>query len=325
MLLWTLCVAFGIAGMASLKPTVFQLVDFWSLSRPRGELSNLLNQLLTLQETLEAGWVPQPLAWKALAEAAPPWGPQSAALLESLRARGASVVPAIARLREAVRSELEYLHEARVGSSQALAQALVCGGVGPMLGGVLYLTLDTLERVGGVWWSLVAAAAVVGIAAARWIVAMADRARRAGRSAHEEGLRVQAVLALEKMIALIRSGLPPDLAWSQALACPGSAPLAELWGGAFWTGGGASRSVLEECGQAVRRAIQVSTMQGQSCLERLEALQREAATEARAAVKRELALLPGRALRPLFVLVLPSVLALLMVAFLLEGFESGFI
>jgi hypothetical protein len=109
-------------------------------------------------------------------------------------------------------------------------------------------------------------------------------------------------------------------------ATTGNELLAEFWGGVFWSAKTpTSSSVLEEWGQAIRHAIQVSTMQGQSCLDRLEALQREAAIEARASVKRELALLPGRALRPLFLLVMPSVLALLITAFLMEWFESGFI
>jgi hypothetical protein len=198
--------------------------------------------------------------------------------------------------------------------------------VGPALGLFLFLTLDALGRAAGVWSAAVAATAAIGLGAARWIVAMAEHARRAGRSKKEESLRVIAVLALERIIALIRSGLPPDLAWSQTLATTGNELLAEFWGGVFWSAKTpTSSSVLEEWGQAIRHAIQVSTMQGQSCLDRLEALQREAAIEARASVKRELALLPGRALRPLFLLVMPSVLALLITAFLMEGFESGFI
>lgn len=319
MVLWWLTGLSGGLTLSSLWGVTRRIADFWTLRTPRSRLLELAGDLLALQEALDSGLVPPAKIWNSIRSGSPPWGPQSADLLEALRSRGASILPSVRRLREAIHAELEYLAEARSGTAQALSQGAVCGGMGPILGAVLYLTLPSLEAKAALWICLILVVATIGLAAAAWIVRMADQARRGGRTEEDTAIRVAGVLALERIIALTRAGTPPDLAWGIALAA--QPQLTVAWGGVFWQD--ARSEGAAHLGWAIRRAVQVSTLQGQSCLERLEGLQREFSLEARASVKRELALLPGRALKPLFILVLPSVFLLLISAFFVEGVEGG--
>jgi len=64
-------------------------------------------------------------------------------------------------------------------------------------------------------------------------------------------------------------------------------------------------------GFEMRRAIQQSIVEGMGVLDRLESIQRNFQVDLKMKVSRELQLLPNHCLKPLFVLVFPSVMLLL--------------
>ncbi|MGZ3707838.1 MAG: hypothetical protein ACXWPM_03265, partial [Bdellovibrionota bacterium] len=68
---------------------------------------------------------------------------------------------------------------------------------------------------------------------------------------------------------------------------------------------------LAEAGRAIRKAVQVSLMEGRPCAERVESALQALRSEIQAWVDRELALLGTRSLKPLFLCVAPALLGLM--------------
>ena len=99
----------------------------------------------------------------------------------------------------------------------------------------------------------------------------------------------------------------------------GEAPaLAVQWGSSVWSqppvlsgAFAAAARVLIDTGTSLKKAVQLSLMEGRPCTERVEAVLFALRQEMRSQVDRELSLLGTRALKPLFICVAPSVLALL--------------
>jgi hypothetical protein len=70
-------------------------------------------------------------------------------------------------------------------------------------------------------------------------------------------------------------------------------------------------SAILEAGSSMRKAIQVSLMEGRPCTERVESILLAFRQELRALIDRELGLLATRALKPLFIFVAPAIFGLL--------------
>jgi hypothetical protein len=124
----------------------------------------------------------------------------------------------------------------------------------------------------------------------------------------------------ERLLALLRLGRAPDRAWTEALPLLPPA-LVAAWGGDPWKtvpdraeGSGEAgnlRAALLRSGDAYKKSIQASLWDGQPCTERIESVVEGIRAETRAFQERELQLLPTRALKPLFLLTAPGILAIL--------------
>jgi hypothetical protein len=93
--------------------------------------------------------------------------------------------------------------------------------------------------------------------------------------------------------------------------------LVQAWGYSIWDqrSGPVNASSLEhaiiESGVAIKKAIQLSLMEGRPCLERVETALLMLRSEIKIKIERELSLLSTRALKPLFIFVAPGLLMLL--------------
>jgi hypothetical protein len=67
---------------------------------------------------------------------------------------------------------------------------------------------------------------------------------------------------------------------------------------------------LMEAGINLKKAIQISLVEGRPCSERVESAAQSLRQEVQAKIDTELSKLPARALKPLFIFVAPSALAL---------------
>ena len=153
------------------------------------------------------------------------------------------------------------------------------------------------------------------------MLSMMEQARWAGLPASQRAWIFASQCAGERFLALVRAGNPADIAWSRAgeLLRVEAPALALAWGPSVWKEKPAASTpcrpaaaqALVEAGDSLRKAVQVSLMEGRPCLERVEAALEALRHEIKALVERELSLLTTRALQPLFLFVAPPILGLL--------------
>lgn len=272
-----------------------------------------------LEETLAAGLVPADARWNLLRELASPWDRLAYESLTQLRSEGGAVVPTLRRFRELARRHFESLGEARARSSQAMAQAVVCGALAPLFALVLRWLLPEVEGSGEAWWGVSGLALMLGLLSGAWIWKMVEAARWGGLKKDEREWMLAALVFGERLLALLRLGRAPDRAWIEALPLLPPA-LVAAWGSDPWKSEGPAetageaknlRAALLAGGKAYKKSIQASLWDGHPCAERIESAVAGIRAETRAFQERELQLLPTRALKPLFILTAPGILAIL--------------
>jgi hypothetical protein len=194
----------------------------------------------------------------------------------------------------------------------------------------LYLILPSLQQQVGIWITCcVLSGSATGIGVL-WIFKMAEEARWGGLAKNRRSWLLASQCAGERILALIRAGSPPDLAWTQICERlehdePG---LFFAWGAILWKSPEPRKqkshlaTLLGEAGNALRKSIQISLMDGKPCLERIESTLTSLKLEIRAQMDRELELLATRALKPLFLCVAPALLGLIGSALALECWQS---
>ena len=299
----------------------FLLKDFEALRVPdlRRESRGLQKVgflLHELQETLEAGLVPTQQRWQELEKLPDPWGRLASQSLLELRAQGGALMPTLKRLRALAEEHLSSLKDAKAKSAQALAQSMICAGLVPVFGSLLYVLLPGVSTRPWVWISGCAVAVLSGVLGAFWLLTIAECARWGGLRSSQRSWILAAQCAGERFLSLVRSGVPGDLAWTRAAELLPTS-LASEWGYSVWgspSGEANTRGpaqVITQVGNAVRKAIQVSLMEGRPCTERVESVLVAFREDVRAQVSRELSLVATRALKALFFCIAPALFGLL--------------
>ncbi len=271
-----------------------------------------------LEETLASGLIPAEARWAKLRELEAPWNRLAFESLTQLRSEGAAVIPSLKRFRDLARRHFESLGEARARSSQAMAQAFVCGALAPLFSILLRALLPEVAEAGGAWWIITAVALALGLLSGAWIWKMVEGARWGGLASDEREWMLAVSVFGERLLALLRLGRAPDRAWTEALPMLPPA-IVTAWGSDPWKTEGAAaarepknlREALLRSGVGYKKSIQASLWDGQPCSERIESALAAVRAETRAYQERELQLLPTRALKPLFLLTAPGILAIL--------------
>ncbi|MBC7386735.1 MAG: hypothetical protein H7301_11325 [Cryobacterium sp.] len=271
-----------------------------------------------LEETLSTGLVPADERWLALKRLEAPWNTLSYDCLTLLRSEGAAVVPTLKRFRELARRHFESLQEARARSAQAIAQACVCGSLAPLFAVLLRFLLPEVEASGGIWWGATGVALLMGVVSGAWIWKMAEGARWGGLKLSERTWMLDSLVFGERFLALLRLGRAPDRAWTESVPLLPAELLLEWVADPWKTTTGSTdlvaknlRQALIQTGIGYKKSMQASLWDGQPCSERIESVISATRAEVRAFQERELQLLPTRALKPLFLLTAPGILALL--------------
>lgn len=331
----------GLSGAAGTRLLYLELspqLPELGIARHRRQVERVSQQLRELEELLLAGIVPGVEKWEKLQDLPHPWGSMAFECVRELRACGGALLPTLGRLRALADSQGRALTEARAKSAQAMVQALCCGALAPLFGLALYFLLPGIAESARSWLMACAGAVACSLAGALWLLAMMERARWAGLPSARRSWIFASQCAGERFLALVRGGNPADIAWGRAcellgLEAPG---LALVWGHSIWKEGladgelglprlapGTAARGIQDAGDALRKAVQLSLMEGRPCLERVEAALESLRHELRALVDRELSLLSTRALRPLFLLVAPSILGLLAFGIFLSWQSMG--
>jgi hypothetical protein len=299
----------------------------FGIQRQRLELQKIYQRLQEIEELFGAGMVPERKHWEQLMNLPAPWGTLTHDSLQDLRASGGAVLPTLRRLKDLASHHSRVLADAKARSSQALAQAIVCALLIPVFAAVLYMLLPGVSEHPWLWIAICGVALVIAGFGSLWLLSMVQEARWAGLPRDARSWVLASQCAGERFLALIRAGIPADLAWGRAMELLSrEAPsLAMAWGHSVWksapvpnasVSNGTSRLFLET-GESLRRAVQVSLMEGRPCSERVEGALASLSHEIKARIEAELTLLSTRALKPLFLCVAPGVFILLGVGFFL--------
>jgi hypothetical protein len=335
MLLWSLSIFCFFLAVLTPGLRLFERFLFLISQSEEKFLRALENELTDLQLQLETGILPPEQTWKRLREYRAPWGPLCADSLTEIRRSGGALIPTLKRLLALVRSHLELLRNARAKSAQALAQAGTGFVLIPSVGLLLYHLLPGMEGR-ALSWAVAMVAALFGVSLGGfWVLALAENARWGGLSRDRRAWPLECMIAGERMISLLKTGNPPDIAWSRA--CEDSIlrepRLREVFSSSVWSPdarGEASASPVSlfyDWAQSIRAGVKASVIEGRPCQDRVEHLLASFRSSWRDQVERELGLVATRALKPLFICVAPSVLFLFAVAFFWaweSAMEGGF-
>jgi hypothetical protein len=319
---WALCIFFGFLTLKQLVPGLTQFIHHFSSAAAIKPLKQAEAILFEWDETLQAGWSLESAQIERAETLSSPWSELLESSVKELRERGAALRPTLGRLRELAQEQIQSIQEAQSKSSLAVFQAAVCAVLVPAFGAALYLLLPGLNE-NALGWILCCTVAGAGVlCGAVWMVRLAEQARWASLHPSQRRWIFLSLCTAERLLALIRAGLPPDLAWHQALEfLTKEAPeLAHHWGSALWTPSEMRPEIgravpalraLYGLGESLRTYIQVSLMEGRPSLERIESSVTAFRRDFKALQDRELQVLGQRALKPLFICVAPSLLLLL--------------
>lgn len=289
------------------------------LGRDRQALQRGVSLVRRLEDSLQAGTLPAAAEWRELERLPGQWGLTLAACVRESRAAGLPVLPTLARFRQFLADQDATLALARARSAQAIGQTLSCAVLVPVFAFALAVLLPGIAEARAEWLAACLIALAGTALGAAWIFRCVERARWMLLAPAEREWIMGAACAGERLLALIRAGHPPDIAWASTLeAMAGHAPaLVQAWGAQVWdpaapaAGSPGARAQLLGLGPTLRQAIQVSLMEGKPCVERIEAVLRSLRAGLAACLEHELGRLPTQALKPLFVCVAPSMLGLL--------------
>ncbi len=321
MLIWALAIIFCGLGLFYLFGEVRFLSSWSGLSSELRELQKAKSLLHELADTLESGLVLNPDHFSKIRTLALPWNELIFESLQELRRQGGALLPTIKRIRVLAEEHASAIKEARSKSMQAYAQSLVCAGLVPVFGSTLYFILPAVGEHWRTWLCVCSGAMVLALFSALWLLKMAEKARWGGLKNSERNWILDSQCALERFLALVRTGVPMDLAWARSCELlKKRAPILALkWGFSVWESAqeypnqGGSKIIILNLGIQVKKILQVSLREGRPCLDNVETLLRAFREDLRGCVERELALLNIRAMKPLFFCVAPALFSLLSV------------
>jgi hypothetical protein len=308
--------ALGLSGIRLLGP---EFRRFRPQSASGLESARLL--LKDLRESLLAGELPGREQWLQVSRIPEPWGPLIEESLSELRESGLPVVPTLERMEALLAGQITAASQARARSAQAWGQAVICGSFVPIVAMALYFLLPGVAQLGLAWWLLTLLACLMSAGAMLWMLSLCTHAQWAGLGESNRSCWPALLCFCERLLSSLRAGVPADLAWARALPqiSRQASTLVLHWGAEFWLPrpvaafSGGTMGLLEQWGQVLRESLQRSVLEGRPCTERLETSLSALRQEWDSRVERELSLLGTRALKPLFLLVAPSLLGLLAV------------
>jgi hypothetical protein len=332
MCFWILTYLSGIGGTLELVPFLKQWSRQFGHQKTISLFRHSASHLRLIRECLESGQVPEMKDWLQVESFPRPWATIISNSLRELRAQGAPIISSLERLENALIEQSQLLQDSRVKSSQAMGQALAGALLVPLFSGAVYLLIPELQSEAGNFGLLVVFCSILSAGSLIWILHLSENARFGNLPPERRSWLISADSTFERLLALVSSGTPPDLAWRKALEelLLQDRNLVRAWGAQVWDPEPMSESLsdplsrmISNLGLELRRSIQVSLIEGRACLDRLDSIHRAYRADLKASIGQELELLPQRCLKPLFIFVLPALMILLSGVFLI-GFDGTF-
>jgi hypothetical protein len=146
-----------------------------------------------------------------------------------------------------------------------------------------------------------------------WILKIAEESGWGGIPVRERPWILQTRIAAERFLAALATGEAPDVAWMSLLDGVTDRELVRVLSPSPWAQSvaGKESDLFRVFAESLRRSVQTSVMEGQGCVDRVDACLRAFDRTLDLQVERELATLPTRALQPLYLCILPAVAGLI--------------
>jgi hypothetical protein len=320
MILWTLSFLSLFLALSQFSPVVHRIQSHFMQQRIIDQFKDITAQLRVLKECLESGLVPEREEWDRVAKLPAPWGAIFSESLNSLRSRGAPILPSIERMLLSIEEERALLLESRLRSSQAFGQVTISTLLVPFFGLVIYFLMPEIAQNLEAFLLLMLVSLLMVSLAFFWMLLMMEDARAGKIARSKRSWLLSSKLFFERLIAEVASGNPPDLAWNSAMLFleARESELMGNWGVRIWDrfssfrqDQGRLEDAILRFGQDIRKIIQMSLTEGAASMDRLDAAYRNYLLDTRTRISRELQVLPNHCLKPLFILVLPAVMLLL--------------
>jgi hypothetical protein len=310
-----------------------RIYSFFSKKPRRLAWAIILNEIGHWKALYTCGHAPSDQDWKNMGALPDPWGGTLVQGLQTLRKKGARVLPLLQRIESAVFRQKSHEENLRAQLSQAYAQVLTMAILTPLSALALTFFLEGPSRNPTLWGLAVGVATLMNGIAAYTLLLMS---RSASRGALPEVCRewpISGMLGLEYCIALIQSGETADTAWQamiQYFRDDRQRRLVDLWGASIWVAPdkrpvSEGEQIWERWGESFRRVIQLSLMDGTPCVDRLQLMMADFEKEWGHRVEKKIREVSQKALIPLFILVFPSVVGLMGIALFFELGEVGWL
>jgi hypothetical protein len=323
--LWITTYSCLFIGLWQLRPLLRQFGDYFSQQSLIRAYRKSANHLRLLKEMLETGMVPEAEEWQKIKNFPEPWGQALFLSFSELRAQGAAVVPTLTRALRTLDEQVELIQEGKVKSAQSMGQAYIGLILVPLFALVLWFAVPELQSTLRDFLLIVLFSFFLSSLAFIWLIQVVENARYGNIRKSNRAWLVSVNVCLERLNALICTGMPGDLAWRKMVeelsvsSVNSNRKLALTWKSNVWDPDFILKSedhsecerLILQVGTEARRSIQTSLIEGRPCLERIESVHRNFLLDLKLAIGRELSLLPNRCLKPLFVFILPSVMVLL--------------
>lgn len=317
----TLTAWFGLRSFLSLASGLGSTLSDVLKKKTTLQLENISRVAFNFQEILESGWVPPEEEWQKIAALPEPWGSFLAETIKHLRSQGASVVPTLKRIRKTADWLSHTLKDARARASQSISQAGLAFLMIPLVSFLFYETLPGISQHLTEWLGLSFVAAAVVLFGLKKLVILSQEAAWGGLTKNQQPWVVLTFCFLEHLLSNVRTGLPADLAWTEAIKLVHirEPDLSHLWGVNLWDTeiDTEKNNLYVRQAQKLRTVIQVNIMDGKPLLERLEAHIATFQIEVEDQVRLELEKLPQRTLKILYLYVAPAVITLMAYGFYL--------
>jgi hypothetical protein len=294
------------------------------------DLTTLKNISWELDESLAAGLVPTEDRFEKLAHLPKQLSEMSATPIRELRESGGELRPTLKRIRLFAEKSLEIEQISRTKTLAAFSQSVVCLCMIPVFGVAYYEMLPGIQSQSFHWFCICAFALSMCLIALIWIYRMSVSAQFGGLNQDQRGWILFVRCMGERLVARIKQGEPPDLAWDKLIAdMPASChELTLAWGIASGTdqklqNPSSMENLILRFGIKMKEVLVFMSLQGHPSLERVSGLVDQLNSQMDLIIKKELEQLPLRALKPLFILVCPSVLLVALVGVFFGFWNEG--
>jgi hypothetical protein len=308
-----------------LKELILRAMGLFSYKVAFADLQKIQAHLLALKDQLQSGFVLTEVHWRKTRSLAAPWGSILSQVLTLLVSQGMSLTPTLVRFESLCLAHVELLGLSRSAASQALLQAIICGCLPGVLGLSLLWVLPELASQWQQWLLACLLATCLCLGAGLWIIRVARNARWLGLRHAQQSWLILIFCALEFLVALLRAGLPVDVAWKRVFQLLETADVkfAHFWGEnlvsqtqAYTLKKEGVLQLMFEQLMRLKTSLTHALQEGQGAAPRIEYAIYFLRSLLDQRMRQSCQSVATRALAPLFLLVAPGILGLLGLALL---------